>query len=478
MRLAASLACGAVALAALPAHAAGKRAPKLKRAEEPVVLEGSQLARLNGTAPDRLVAYRYKRARHGKGSWKRVPVQVDERAQIDFGLPNGGPPSGDATVYGTAPDGTTALQYTDPGTFVGADPNPSLDGDDEVAFMAKDTGARAPHELPAGVKRAGATEVAVRDPLTKAKGWLYLFEAGPKLDGEAKRDYVNYDFVLQSGDYMSTYLRGDGPNPETSTVATSNYSAGFSDRWLWDALRVLAPDAGGAEILDGLKFGFAPGACSRSEATFSDAEGAFVVNRDGPVRAIRSYVGANSGPYTQRTHYFYLARHEIVTDLRVHPIGSLFNHYDLSPAGVGMTYRNDANRGGVPVDGVQDSISSAVAAWHLWTGSQGTLFAADRRESSFDERFANGTMTGFYEDDASTPIQQCWGDSSLFGSAGVFAVPQGGLPNTDPRVQPVDHLAATNVNIMASPGATAADADRWRAEIQTPLTAKPKRFGR
>jgi hypothetical protein len=76
--------------------------------------------------------------------------------------------------------------------------------------------------------------------------------------------------------------------------------------------------ATGADILDRHKNLFAPGNCVRSEDTFSAAEGAFIVNKSGPVRALRAYIGANSGPYTGRLHVFYARRELITTYLRVH----------------------------------------------------------------------------------------------------------------------------------------------------------------
>ena len=48
------------------------------------------------------------------------------------------------------------------------------------------------------------------------------------------------------------------------------------------------------------------------------------------MRAIRSYVGANSGPLTERTHVFYRDRYTIVTDLRVHAVPGPLTYHDLS----------------------------------------------------------------------------------------------------------------------------------------------------
>ena len=65
-----------------------------------------------------------------------------------------------------------------------------------------------------------------------------------------------------------------------------------------------AGGATGVDILDGDKAQVSYG-CGRSEVTFSRRGGGFIANIDGPVRAIRSYIGANSGTYTQRDHVYY-----------------------------------------------------------------------------------------------------------------------------------------------------------------------------
>ena len=69
------------------------------------------------------------------------------------------------------------------------------------------------------------------------------------------------------------------------------------------------------------------------------------------MRAIRSYIGANSGPLTQREHIFYEQREDIRTFLRVHAIPGRADFFDYSSAASGMTYRNNLNTGGVTIDG-------------------------------------------------------------------------------------------------------------------------------
>lgn len=465
-----------VGLLATPAEAR-----KGARSGEPVVLEGAELERLVGMDPEKLLAFRL-RDREGKrdGKWRQVPVQVDERKSVDFGEnppANPGPGAG-GTVYGTAPAGHQALQYADPRTFVGADPDSSLDPDDEVALMSEDAGDRARNRdgHPRGVKQGGATRIKLSDPLGGPKGYLYLYRSQGRLRGDAGKDYVDYTFALASGEYKATYRRGDGPNPESSRIVTDAYEAGFSDRWLYDTLAIRSAGANGVDILDGFKFQFGPDTCVRSEETFSNAEGAFVANIDGPVRAIRSYVGANSGPYTQRTNVFYGSRHVIVTDLRVHAVPGPLIYHDLSPAAIGSSFQSSSSLTPVIVDGVGDSVDPALAEWQLWSGAGGSLFAADRVESSFmDALLANASS--FYLDDSTPPHEQCWGDSQALGQFGLRSTTS--MPNTDPRLsERPDFLRATTTEILSGPGLGTEQAGRWSAELDAPLVARAKRFSK
>ena len=61
----------------------------------------------------------------------------------------------------------TILTYTDANTFVGADPDATIDANDEIVFMAKDTGGRVPSSqpAPADVDVASELEIRVSDPL-------------------------------------------------------------------------------------------------------------------------------------------------------------------------------------------------------------------------------------------------------------------------------------------------------------------------
>lgn len=193
------------------------------------------------------------------------------------------------------------------------------------------------------------------------------------------------------------------------------------------------------------------------------------------MRAIRSYVGANSGPLTQRTHLFYANRHELITDLRVHPVPGPLTYHDLSSAGIGMRYSNGAGGGEVTVDGAADAVDTAPAPWHLWTGAQGSLFSADRIESSFKEAFLAGASTWYLDDATPSPNVQCWGDAQALGQAGLRSTTS--MPNTDPRSSPTDYLRSTTTDLLSGPGRDRADAERWSAEIDSPLTVRVKALG-
>ncbi len=450
---------------------------RVSRPGQPVVRTGADLPGVAGLAPGDIVAFRHTRP-GGVPTWTQIPVQVDERKVVPFGTYSGaGAPGIEGSVYGRVTGaGPTALQYADPNTFVGPDTDPTFDADDELVFMASDAGGKVrPEEAttPSGVVAGSGVEVRIDDPQgADNRGWVYLFESDGSLDPSAGQDYVDYDFVLTSGDYRTTYKRTAGPNPETSSVTTPTYRISFTDRWMETAWHIDAGGATGVDILDGHKNQFAINNCGRSNQTFADGEGAFVANIDGPVRGIRSYIGANSGPNTQRTHLMYRDMEEIVTDLRVHSIPAMLDFIDYGPGAIGMTYSSSTTTG-VTIDGVQDVIGSGVPTWEAVTGQQGTVVTASRVHTSI----AGMTLAQLYRDQASPPEAQCWGDSSFLGASGATIT--SGIPNTDSAVNPYATLQgrravhflppSTDATILAAvASALAADLDEPVVVTATP----------
>jgi hypothetical protein len=429
----------------------------LGRPADPVVIKGSQVPALSSVAAGDVVAFAWF------NGWQQVAVQVDERKQVDFG-----------TVYNSAPMGVTTSVYADPGTFTGADSNANLDADDEIALRSVDTGAEAPADAgnPAGTVAGSGVKVHLTSSFGgDRESWVYLFKRSGTLSPGAGKQYVDYDFNLLSGDYKATYKLQDGPNPENSTVRTPYYTGHFSDRWLNDQLKVTTAESSGVDILDRAKAQFAPGNCARSEDTFDDAEGAFIANRSGPVRAIRSYIGANSGPLTQREHIFYERREDIRTFLRVHAIPSVMDYFDYAPAASGMTYRNNLNTGGVTIDGTPDSPVAGALTWESVDGGQGGLSIVHTNQTDI----AGFASSSYYFDD-STPGSgvelQCTGDATAYGNSGPWI--KQSIPNTDPRATPFNSLLPTRTLYFEDAGH--ADGAARAAQLATPIGVSATSF--
>jgi hypothetical protein len=437
---------------------ASSQSSTLDRDRDPVLLTGSDLPHLLGLAPSTVVAFRHQ------GGWVQIPVQIDERDIVTFNqVYGGGYPQGDIDVE----------TYSDAGTYVGADSNPLFDQNDELVFMARDAGGAAPvgTSPPAGAVVGSGVQLAIHDSLDGGAGFVYLFESDGGLTPDAGADYVSYSFNLLAGSYPDDYNLANGPNPEMSSVVTSLYETEFSDRWIRPVTKVKAGAATGVDILDRHKNLFAPGNCIRSEETFSNGEGAFFANIDGPVRAIRSYMGANSGPLTQRRHIFYEGRQDISTFLRVHAINGMLDVYDYSPAAIGMTYTNSINTGGVTIDGIPDGVTPGLHAWEMVTGAQGTLIIAGTIDTDIAPL---PTTTSYYDDDDKPANRQCTGDDFEYGQSGLWITD--GIPNTDPSNLPFNRFTGSRNVYYEEPDRTVGEAATRALQAATPLDVTASAF--
>lgn len=437
----------------------------------PVVLTGEQIVALKGLQPKEVVAFRYTT------QWEQIPVQVDERAEVDF-----------VKIYGNfdAAPGTRGLTYkprsfktfvyTDPTTHTGADDETTVDPNDEIVFMLRDAGGKAPAPWkdPPNVAAGSGVEVTVTDPLAPGKPvYAYLFRASGNVDPSAGKSYVNYTFKLQSGDYLKTFKTAAGPNPEASTIATRCYTQAFTDRWITNAMAILPPQGTGVNILDMQKYEFMPGLNIRTVKTFSLGEGAFIANKSGPVRAIRSFIGANSGPLTQREYVFYEGREDITTFLRVHSIPGGLSFFDYGPDAKGMKYTNNNNPHGVIIDGVPDTVTAGPLNWEMVQGKQGTLCLVHWMKTDIP----NATSTSYYLDEEKTTVPQPTGDTSAFGASGPWY--NALLPNTDPAAKGSCNTLEFHQSLffMAS-NVPATEAARRHEEQQKPLTVQTGSCGK
>ena len=426
----------------------------LDRPAEPVVLTGARVTELAGTAPGRIVGF----AATGSG-WQQIPVQVDERKDTNVATVYDLPTS--QTFYGSSINVPINV-YADPGTFTGPDTDPAFDADDELVFMARDAGGpRGSLGNPAGTTGA-PVEVRLDDPVTAgATGYVYLFASDGSLDPGAGRHYVDYRFRLLSGDYEATYKRTDGPNPEDSTATGSTYSVHFADRWLMDGLVLTQGSKPTVDIIDRAKYDI-QALCVRNENTFNDEEGAFIVNKSGPVRAIRSYFGSNSGPNTQNTHTFYDTFVDNSTDLRVHAIPNVRAHLDLNREAFGMTLRSPQVPNGVPIDGQPDAIPQGEPTWWTISGPQGGLAFSAR----YDQNATSAPVT-WYEDDLTPADWQCTGDGEAVGDMGAFY--NSWIDCTDPGLGCTQKLQGTYRIVATAPSTPPAELQRLAEHFQQPL---------
>ncbi|MEM7391587.1 MAG: hypothetical protein AAF492_04495, partial [Verrucomicrobiota bacterium] len=300
---------------------AGFARADFSRPFEPIVLTGAHLPALVGTKPTHLAAFRYNT------TWEQIPLQIDERKQVD---------SGQVRNKDGQKDGATFLWYADSTTHTGADDNPLFDADDELVVMARDGGPSAPEdaEPPPGVLAKSRMVIAVKDPskpeADNNTATFYLFKTDGSLPTDAGKDYVSYEYKLKAGPYLEHFNLSAGPNPEDSIVKTAHYRTRFTDRWVRDEFVITSGDAGGIDILD-LDRMASPTGRGHNETRWSEDEefgGAFVANIDGPIRAIRSYLGAGPAPLMQRQHIFYEQREEVALHHRLMGLPSGITFHD------------------------------------------------------------------------------------------------------------------------------------------------------
>ncbi|MCK5248056.1 hypothetical protein KAR02_14225, partial [Candidatus Bipolaricaulota bacterium] len=375
--------------------------------------------------------------------------------------------------------------YCDPNTFTGPDSDPTLDGNDEIVFMAQDAGDRAPgNEGPTPTLDGSCVELEILDPLTSQVAYVYLFLQDGSLDPSAGISYVDYDFNLLSGDYTTTYntagndettdLQNDDfgkqLNHEDSVIRTAVYERHWSYRWTCDSLSLF----GGPSLVEREDYWIAPGACARHVGTFNAQEGAFIANISGPVRAIRSYIGANSGPLVQVDRIYYEAREDIAVYFRVHPRPAVGMFYvDHTLAAIGMTYHNDLNPDGVTIDGHPDRLKLGPITWELVTGEPGSVVRI--HDIDTDIPFADEDFTLFYADALNTDIRLCYaclegceesvpmGDPHLIGASGIWNTAP--LPNTDPGLLATNYLTMFVTTYYGVSDWTSKDAEarsEWR----------------
>lgn len=345
--------------------------------------------------------------------------------------------------------------------------------------MARDAGGPKPAGagLPFGVDGETFTEIVLTDDLPAGgTGYVYLVKAPAAAPPPG---YVTYVPRFAAGSYKAAYQVPGGPHRETSSLDTPYYHQGFSDRWIRDRLQLGAVADGAPDLLDRDKVQFMPNFCERSEGTFSGYDttdgspGGFIANIDGPVRAIRSYFGANSGSITQRDHFVYDRREDVVTRLRVHQIPGIMSFLDFSSVVRDqLTYQAKRASDGalspaVDIAGTPDALFSPppppqdptrgpALAWELVTGDPGSIIRASRLATEDlttpPDTVRDFEVVSYYEDDL-TPTRQCTGDTAAIGSSGIRVRPKQETPGPDliPCTDPQRFTWATCATRTGSP---------------------------
>jgi hypothetical protein len=389
-----------------------------------------------GVDPNQITAFRWS------GHWQEVPVQVDQRfpyflanGRSDFSVYSG---TDEELTYAWAPDAhdvgeeawkkifgdcdaryaANTQEVADAGPAVAGlgpqetaasyehamqDPVPTLDDDDEIAFMARDAGGRAPGRAGRPAHTTSGQVVSITDPLSGARSYIYLFlRPGGSSFNATNSPYVHmtrdanadqwidrYSFADNDPEKLGTSNTGYGPNiPGTvcdangirqstdrfprdgMTVTTPTYTLHASGRWMVRSLAVTRPGTTGAYGPDlisrwkGRAFQQSPDS-SISIVGFEDeqvnweANSALLGWRAGPVRAIREIWGADSGTNVTKTETYYRDADVFAYHVRVHPIppDGLYTSWDYNPGAV-TKYYNLVKRDGVDIDGINDDVGN------------------------------------------------------------------------------------------------------------------------
>ena len=370
-----------------------------------------------GVPVEKIAAYSFV-----NGSFKEIPVQVDER--FPYFLANGNSEFGfysgtdeelsyawDVEAWNRTAGECFAEHpadaYDDPNQTATPDPVAGLDDDDEVVFMASDAGTQAPAAVPGpagtGTKRQ---EVALADPLDPSNvRYVYLFLRDGGSSFNEGTGYVHFErdanadewidrnsFAADDPEKLGSSNTGYGPNlsgtvcdsadgtvvSRTSndrfprdghTVRTDAYVMTASGRWMLREMKVAKATSNGfgPDLIDrwkGRAFQQSPDS-SISVVGFEDeqvnweANSALLGWKTGPVRAIREVWGADSGTNVTKTETYYRDAIAYRYRVRVHPIPPDGLYTSWDyNRDVVGTYYNMAKPDGVPVDGVNDDVGN------------------------------------------------------------------------------------------------------------------------
>ena len=339
------------------------------RTLDPAIITGSQLPLFQGVSLGDLFVYAYDGS-----TWAEVPFQIDEVEA--------------SGTYTTTEDSV-------------------LDSNDELVFMASDLGVTAePHEWLADLDSRGYSryEVSVTNPLNTAEeGWVYVYRSATL--APTFSPYVTWDDT-NSRLVAGTYIIGYDPESHIGM----------------DSLEL---NGSQVDVLDRSKFRVS-GSCYTEEEWQ-----AFEVNEEsedllaefeppdiqGPVRqgggTLDDYSWYYASLFENTTQFDASFVDEQCEEVEYKTFRVSDDWRNPSESGMApMTFYDSNTPGGVPVDGVYDSIpTTPVTDWWEVSGARGSLVQL----ATIDGQGA--TVTNYYWDVENLDPDDT-GDQLSFGDAG------------------------------------------------------------
>jgi hypothetical protein len=307
----------------------------LDRDYEPVILTGNNLSDFLSVATSDLFVYKYNATFE---TWAQIPFQFDD--------------VGSDGSYFSETDGT-------------------LDSNDELAFMAKDMGDKAPDYSwidDSDSHNYNRFELAVTDGTdSDKKAWVYVYRSAT-LSYSATPDYVS----VNTGD---------------DVITTDNYSVGHNTSigFLDDVSIKSAGGGSGVDVIDRQKVRI-QGNILGLDYTINE-ENLVKKNlqfKDGPIRVLREITIELSGA-GELTQTSISERYYDRMSLTGGGSGTLSSDWgvsyirqsnDMNSSAIGMSFYNE-NNSGVAIDGSMDNVNMLIpesgTTWAMFTGDQGTI---------------------------------------------------------------------------------------------------------
>lgn len=347
-------------LSAFLVFGSGVAASANLRQYQPVCFTGEQLPAFQGKQVSKIFAFSYNKKTAG---WKQIPFQIDEiglEISINFY---------DSTKIDTVPNYFGEL-------------NGVLESEEEVLFMFKDAGDKAPDSdwiADNSARDFPRYEIQIKDPLNPYSiKYVYIYYSNSLQPDPALADYVQLTEASSSAtgdDGISglSYFEGHNENGFTVAWQVPESHQGTNENFL-DLLKMRIK----------VQFGFNLKIMESDAMFFRRLD--YV---DGPIRLIRrlnytltlEFLNAIIGIADFTTYYYPYHTDALGPTKNFSPdwgISYIRQSFDLNQAGVGMRFYNPFNYNvtldGIPDEGINKTLyPNPELNWHLITGTPGSV---------------------------------------------------------------------------------------------------------